>query len=99
MALQYEQEIKDDLAGKSETLSLLAERLAGWTASDPVPIAALIEALEEARAAVRDCAVVLENHFGGLIPLAPETLGKAIIVLRAADSVVAGVAGALTPRR
>jgi hypothetical protein len=99
MALRYEQEIKDDLAGKNEALSALAERLAGWTASDPVPIAELTAALEDARAAVHDCSVVLENHFRGLIPIAPETLGEAIIVLRAADSVVAAVAGALTPRQ
>jgi hypothetical protein len=99
MALLYEQEIKNDLVGKNETLAAQARRLDGWTASDPVPIAELMAALEEARAAVRDCAVLLENHFGGLIPLAPETLGEAMIVLRAADVVVAGVVAALTPRR
>ncbi len=99
MALQYEQEIKDDLARKNVTLAALARMLRGWTASDPVPVVELMAALEEARAALRDCAVVLENHFGGLIPLAPETLGEAMVVLRAADAVIAGVIGALTPRR
>jgi hypothetical protein len=99
MALQYEQEIRDDLTGKNDALTVLAQRLGGWSAREPVPVAEVMAALAEARAAVRDCAVVLENHFGGLIPLAPETLGEAILVLRAADSVVAAVTGALRPRR
>ena len=57
MALQYEQEIKDDLARKNVTLAALARMLRGWTASDPVPVVELMAALEEARAALRDCAV------------------------------------------
>ncbi len=99
MGLLYEREIRDDLARKSERLAAREGTFRGWTASDPVPAAGLAAALDEARAAVRDCAVLLENHFGGLIPLEAETLGEATIVLRAADAVIARVIEALTPRR
>lgn len=98
MSLLYEQEIRDDLERKTLRLAGLEHKLRGWTASHPVPITELTAALEEARAVVRDSAVVLENHFSGLIPLAPETLGDTILVLRAADGLVARVIEALTPR-
>jgi hypothetical protein len=99
MSLLYEHEIREDLAHKQESLAALERRLVGWTASHPLPVAELVAALEEARAAVRDCAVLLENHFGALIPLEPETLGEATLVLRAADALIARVTEALTPRR
>ncbi|MGO8919665.1 MAG: hypothetical protein ACLQJR_27515 [Stellaceae bacterium] len=99
MGLLYEQEIKGDLEQKSAALAAFEQALRGWTATDPMPVAELMAALGEARAAVRDCAVCLENHFGGLIPLEAETLGEAVIVLRAADAVIERVVEALTPRR
>jgi hypothetical protein len=98
MSLLFEQEINEDLARKGETLAALERTLSGWTASNPVPVAELMAALEEARATMRDCAVVLENHFGGHIPLAVETLNKTTTTLRAAEAVVARVIEALTPR-
>ncbi len=99
MGLLYEEEIKGDLEQKMAALAAFEQALQGWTGSAPVPVAELMAALEEARAAVRDCAVCLENHFGGLIPLEPETLGETVLVLRAADGVVGRVLEALTPRR
>lgn len=99
MGLLYEAEIKRDLAQKSVALAALERRLGAWTGSAPVPIAELMAALEEARAAVRDCAVCLENHFGGLVPLGAETLGETILLLRAADALVARTIEAWTPRR
>lgn len=99
MGLLYEQEIKRDVAQKSAALTSLERRLRGWTATAPLPVATLMAALEEARAAIRDGAVCLENHFGGLIALEAETLGDIVLLLRAADAVVERVIEALAPRR
>jgi hypothetical protein len=99
MGLLYEQEIRHDVTQKSAGLTALEHRLRGWTAAAPLPIAELMAALGEARAAVRDGAVCLENHFGGLIPLEAETLGDILILLRAADAVIERVIEALAPRR
>lgn len=99
MGLLYEQEIKRDVAQKNAALATLEHRLRGWTGIAPLPVAELMAALEEARAAVRDGAVCLENHFGALIPLEAETLGDIILLLRAADAVVGRVIEALAPRR
>ncbi|HXZ00432.1 MAG TPA: hypothetical protein VEI03_10555 [Stellaceae bacterium] len=99
MGLLYEVEIKRDVAQKTAALTALERGLRGWTGGAPVPVAELMAALEEARAAVRDGAVCLENHFGGLIPLDAETLGDILLLLRAADAVVGRVSEAMTPRR
>lgn len=97
MSLLYEQEIKRDLAQKNTALAALEHKLRGWTGTVPVPVAELRSALEEARGAVRDGAVCLENHFSGLIPLEAETLGDILLLLRAADAVVERAIEALAP--
>jgi hypothetical protein len=99
MGLLYEEEIKGDLEQKMAALAAYEQALRGWTGSAPAPVAELMAALDEARAAVRDCAVCLENHFGGLIPLEAQTLGETVLVLRSAEAVVARVVEALVPRR
>jgi len=93
----YEEEISADLARKGEGLAALERALHGWNAGSPAPLAEVMATLEAARAAVRDCAVCLENHFNGLIPLQPQTLGQTIVVLRAADAVLGRAREALVP--
>jgi len=94
----FEMEIEAELVRKSDELTALERALQGWGVGSPVPLAKVTAAMEAARAAVRDCAVCLENHFNGLIPLRPSTLGQTIVVLRAADAVLARAGEALVPR-
>jgi len=98
MSKRIEPEIREDLTSKLKGLEALHGTLAHKLRAQPKPPPkTLVEALELASASVRDCAVYQENHFGGLISLAPETLGDSILVLRAAETVIKDVISALLP--
>jgi len=98
MSLGIEQEIREDLAGKLQSLEALHRALARELRALPPPTPEeLVRALELASASIKDCAVYQENHFGDLIPLRDETLGETILVLRAAEALIKDVTAALLP--
>jgi hypothetical protein len=97
MDLLFEHEILRDLASKVQSLDELHRRLVRKIGSEPLAAADLLEALELARATVRDCAVSQENHAGGLIPLQKETLGETFVALRAAETIIKDVIASLVP--